>query len=280
MNQQFLIRRSQNKIAKEEGEVFSFIINSGENKTFYVPVIRSANHPIIPVAWNIEWGDGTKQSVTGNAISSSDYSGVPHIYPIANKEYEIKIRPIDPNQLGWLRAFSFGNNMRDSINRNKLLKITSGELSKQSLIVDSNTNDSCAYMFYSCENLISIGNFNLPQTIEEVGWYFARGMFSYCENITDWGNFCLPQSLKKLSNYSFNSTFFATNLLNPNKILGNIIWNNEFAKNGVFANMFSYCNIPYNCANIPLLESNTSVNIPMFKNANVPDFNLIPNNWK
>jgi hypothetical protein len=57
--------------------------------------------------WNIDWGDGTTETVSG--VSSIDSSGITHAYPDANT-YTVTISPANPaTPTGWLNAFGSSN---------------------------------------------------------------------------------------------------------------------------------------------------------------------------
>jgi len=129
-------------------DAFIFKINSGENREFILPAQFIAAMESswyvegVEYDWKIDWGDGTEEEehsgisawVTGEIGSYTRHfsEGIFHLYPEANKDYTIKIRPNGPATKDWLQAFGWSDDyahpsptVMDFENRAKLKAILS-----------------------------------------------------------------------------------------------------------------------------------------------------------
>lgn len=196
---------------------FFITINSGTDRVFILPTSGRLNNVNNSYSWIVDWGDGTSTSHGGTGTTTS---GITHTYPAANTSYNIKIKPQNPSELGWLRAFGFTTSTTGSnttANKAKVLAV-GGQLTEQMVRTASTNNYVCAYMFYRCENLTMSSTFQLPQNITSVGNLFCSGMFQYCASLTMNAIFQLPQSLTSVGAQFCYDMFLGCSNLTMNSI--------------------------------------------------------------
>ena len=135
----------------------------------------------------VDFGDGTKQTYTGNNSSTS----VRHNYSESNI-YTIKI---------------IGNhsNFRASKNTIEIIQI-------------SNSITSCSNMFYNCSNLTAIPEtLKIPNSVTDCSW-----MFYHCDKITEIpSTLTIPNSVTNCSlmfGYCYNLTTIPSSLTIPDSV--------------------------------------------------------------
>lgn len=175
-------------------EWLELTINSWHDKKFTLPTSGRVNDTDNPYAWIVDWGDGTVENCTGTGKVES---GIQHTYPNSNTVYTVVIRPQNPNEAGWLRAFGFSGEMMGFTGRDRVVSVN-GVLTENMIRVGATDTNVCAYWFNGCTNLTAI-TLSLPQTITAVGERFAYSMFADCIALKTgavqfFGNLVLPQA--------------------------------------------------------------------------------------
>jgi hypothetical protein len=247
-------------------EGFGMVVNSGSDSKFILPLrygSGTARHDL-----TITWGDGTVQTTTGTAEITEPYEGLTHSYPVANKNYTIRIigttyltTPENNSYFGLGFYDGFGYNAAE----NKVkIKALLGSL--DSLIALSMPSKEYCYslMFYNCTNLMKIPATLLPATTLATGCY--NQMFSGCIGLTEAPEGLLPATKMEASCYG--SMFYnCTNLMKipvtlPATTLNRNCYNQMFSGcTGITeipatllpaVNLADYCyqSMFYNCTNL------------------------------
>lgn len=186
---------------------FSITVNSGSDSQFILPTSGRLNNTNNSYNWIVDWGDGTISEHSGTGTTTT---GITHIYPSADTNYRIKIKPINPGELGWLRAFGFtdstttGSNLQE--NKNKIIEVD-GLLTEQMIRTKNTDNYVCAYMFRDCTKLTMGQQFNLPQEIISVGSHFCYSMFYGNSSLTINSIFQIPQNIISFQYYFCSAIF-------------------------------------------------------------------------
>ena len=267
----------------KEPQFFKFTVNSGDDKTFAIPVMNSyakKEDNSTSYNWLVDWGDGTTEESSGTASLSTDIS---HTYSQANTNYQITIKPKDDNELGWGKGFGFYQYGATNPNKEKIISLDS-PITKN-MWFDNGTNSYLGYtMFHNCTNLTMGSEFNLPQNnIISVGEKFLTYTFYGCSNLTMNSIFNLPQNIEGNVNWFCGNTFDGCSSLTMNSIFQipqGITSTTQYFCSYMFANctnltMNSIFQIPQNietigeygfCSNMfymcPSLTLNSIFNLP------------------
>ena len=140
---------------RPSSEYFKFTIDtrqtntgtSGTDKTFSIPTSNAFSYN-----WEIDWGDGSTNTVTGTGATSS--AGITKTYAVAD-QYQITIRPAGSLN-SWFRAFGFWNNTNGAnaqTNKNKVFSLSKPLTVAMFANVGATVvgGGVCSYMFYGCK---------------------------------------------------------------------------------------------------------------------------------
>ncbi len=165
---------------KEEPEIddFNLLINSGTDARISIPTSGQLNLKYGTYNWNIDWGDG---QVTNHSGTGTVSSVITHYYSKPNTEYRIIIKPTNPNELGWLKAFGQAGSGSLLANRVKFLEV-GGKLTERMIRVSSADRYVLYGTFSNLPNLKMSKNFCLPD-LSIIGENFANATFMGCSSI-------------------------------------------------------------------------------------------------
>ncbi|MCL2074626.1 MAG: hypothetical protein FWH18_11940 [Marinilabiliaceae bacterium] len=206
-------------------EFFQFEVTMSAGATFSIPLSGYLNGVWNkPYNWNINWGDGTQQTIantnSGAPQNSTSSIGIPHTYSAVGV-YTITITP-NASTDAWFAAFGFYNGTDGAniqSNKDMLTKVLSPitplmtRTQAQLNAGTAPTSYEWAYTFWGCR-YITMGQFfnfnNDWNNITTIGNYFAYYMFRDCSGTSFTMNeiFNLPSGI---INVGAN---FASNMFN------------------------------------------------------------------
>lgn len=164
----------------------SFSINLGliDGSTFKLPLVSTSEYN-----FDIEWGDGTKETITSASAS--------HTYP-EEKIYEIIISNKCPN----LNFYSGYTETERTVNKYQEALI-------EVFLLDNITATDCSNMFRNCTNLTTISD--IPSKTNN-----AEYMFFNCTKLVSTPDFCT--TLKNTNHMFENCTYLASSSSIPNGV--------------------------------------------------------------
>lgn len=184
----------------------------GDSGEFQIPACGGGRDGI-PFYWNISWGDGAGECVSG--VSSYEggevFAGnLMHQYAAPGR-YEIILAPARAsgetagNTPGWLQAFGYPSSWVFSMGEDVLFPKGGDKLVGVDGVLDDRAinvelEGACAEMFAGCENITMGSNFTISSHKERAGDFFCLKMFSGCRgDAFDMGkSFQLPRSFRSV----------------------------------------------------------------------------------
>jgi hypothetical protein len=192
-------------LAPKPEDGIKLTVNSGADKSFFLPIGGYADTVDVNFDWKVDWGDGIVEDLTGYG---SPGSAIKHAYPNAKTTYIISITPNnaspDSNGVGWFHAFGNPLNLPDE-QKAKFLYID-GILDDNAINIS--IEGACWYMLRGCVNLKMGPNFRFDTTRTEAGWFLASCMFEDCSSLVVNDVFTLPTVSKAtLTETVYSNTF-------------------------------------------------------------------------
>lgn len=163
---------------------FSINLSLIDGNTFKLPLVSTSNYN-----FDIQWGDGTKETITSTSAS--------HTYP-EKKSYEIIISNKCPDL-----------NFYDGYTETERTTNKYQEALIEVFLLDNINTTNCNNMFRGCSNLATISD--IPSKANT-----AEYMFYGCTNLTKTPNFC--STLKDTNHMFENCTYLVSSSTVPNGV--------------------------------------------------------------
>ena len=174
------------------------------------PIEQNGNGITRNNLYTIDWGDGTIEHF------SSDDAIPTHTYADSTAEHTVILKPQEGyEERGWLSSLKFHEYSRDGGTPETLLRIL--EYPTDTHCLCGNITHAPAgfgsYLFYDCENLTSLGDFQLPKGILTTESNFCSSLCRGCSKLTSLGGLQIPKGITKVGDTFFDSAFSHCDLL-------------------------------------------------------------------
>jgi hypothetical protein len=189
---------------------FAITVNSGSDSSFVLPIKPDTINNLA-----IDWGDGSTQIVKTSPSTGTTYTGIPHTFPTANTNYQIKMygtsiisgAPSFSNR--GKCGFGFSNTAGYNVvtNKSKIISIDSDIMS----LIPEGTELGVYFLFccfQDCTSLTSIPDNFLNGLTSQQKDNFLYHCFYNCTSLTSIPDDFLSGLTGQQGAYSLHSCFY------------------------------------------------------------------------